>query len=178
MVALVACATARVAHQPDPLPTMNTSQETPTIDRETGLPLLTKSPAREDKVILTDEEWKKRLTPEQYRILRGHGTEPAFCGVNMDYKGEGVYQCAGCGLPLFDTKEKFDSGTGWPSYNKPIKADNLWYRLDTTFGMRRIEVNCGRCDGHLGHVFPDGPAPTNLRYCMNGNALNFVKSEK
>lgn len=136
-----------------------------------------KSPQREDKVVLTDEEWKAKLTPEQYRILRTHGTEPAFCGVNLDQKGRGVYHCVGCDLPLFQSDDKYISGTGWPSFFLPYERKNLWFRTDLSYGMRRVEVLCARCDGHLGHVFPDGPAPSRLRFCINGTILKF-KEEK
>jgi methionine-R-sulfoxide reductase len=153
---------------------MNTSQ----VDPATGLTFRTTPPEREDRLILTDAEWKKKLTPEQYKILRNHGTEPAFCGVNLESKGEGAYHCVGCDLPLFNATEKFDSGSGWPSYTSPFNKDNLWYRLDMSFGMRRIEVLCARCDGHLGHVFEDGPPPTGLRYCINGTILKFKPKEK
>jgi peptide-methionine (R)-S-oxide reductase len=136
-----------------------------------------KSPQRPDKVVLTETEWKKRLTKEQFDILREKGTEPAFCGVNLNTKGEGTYYCVGCGLPLFEHKTKFDSGTGWPSFYQPINTKNIWFLVDRSFGSVRTEVLCARCDGHLGHVFDDGPAPTGLRYCMNGKVLKFVPSK-
>lgn len=138
------------------------------------------SPSRKDKVVLTETEWRKKLTPEQYDILRAKGTEPAFCGVNLDQKGEGTYYCVGCGLDLFVANTKFNSGTGWPSFYKPIDRDRIWIHTDRSYGMVRTEVNCARCDGHLGHVFNDGPAPTGLRFCMNGKVLKFVpkKGEK
>lgn len=138
------------------------------------------SPVRKDKVVLTDAQWQKKLTREQYEILRAKGTEPAFCGVNLDQKGEGTYYCVGCGLDLFFANSKFNSGTGWPSFYKPIDRDRIWFQTDRSYGMVRTEVNCARCDGHLGHVFNDGPAPTGLRFCMNGKVLKFVpkKAEK
>lgn len=139
-----------------------------------GLPLTTEGPNRQDKLVLSDAEWRERLTPEQYRILRGHGTEAAFCSPLNKGKGEGTYFCAGCDLPLFETGAKFDSGTGWPSFFQPATPDAVWYKLDTAYGMRRTEVNCSRCDGHLGHVFDDGPRDQGgRRYCMNGEALRF-----
>lgn len=139
-----------------------------------GLPLRTTSPARKDKVVLTEAEWKRRLTPKQYAILRGRGTEAAFCSPLLDNHGKGTFYCAGCGLPLFKTDAKFNSGTGWPSFFQPAEKDAVWYRLDTGYGMVRTEVLCARCDGHLGHVFDDGPADKGgRRYCMNGEALIF-----
>ena len=136
------------------------------------------SPKREDKVVRTDEEWRKLLTKEQYDILRGHGTERPFCGVNLDDQGEGAYHCVGCDLPLFKAHKKFNSGTGWPSYTEPATEDAVWYRQDRSYGMVRTEVLCARCDGHLGHVFDDGPGPDRLRFCINGTVLKFVAAKK
>jgi len=133
----------------------------------------TSSPQRTDKVILTPAQWKKRLTPEQYKILREEGTEPAFWGRNLGHKGAVVYHCVGCDLPRFKASTKFDSGTGWPSFYEPIDLKSIWFQRDTTFGMVRTEVLCSKCDGHLGHVFDDGPKPTGLRFCMNGKVLKF-----
>jgi len=134
-----------------------------------------KSPERKDKVVLSDAEWKKKLTGEQYRILRSHGTDPAYCGILLDNKDEGQYHCAGCDLPLFVTEHKFNSGTGWPSFHTPYARENIWFKTDLSFGMERVEVLCSRCDGHLGHVFPDGPAPSRMRFCINGSAMVFHK---
>jgi peptide-methionine (R)-S-oxide reductase len=131
------------------------------------------SPKRKDKVVKTEAEWKKQLTPEQYAILRGHGTEAAFCGRFNNFKEKGVYFCVGCNLALFRADDKFDSGTGWPSFFQPYAKDSTWQRTDRSFGMVRQEVLCARCDGHLGHVFDDGPKPTGLRFCINSEILTF-----
>jgi peptide-methionine (R)-S-oxide reductase len=128
-----------------------------------------------ERLVLSDEEWRRRLTPEQYDVLRRHGTEPAGSGCFLGTKEPGTYVCAGCGNPLFRSGEKFESGTGWPSFTRPIGPDAVTDVEDRSYGMRRTEVRCARCDGHLGHVFPDGPPPTGLRYCMNSLALQHVK---
>lgn len=125
---------------------------------------------------LTDAEWRERLDHEQYRILRNAGTEAPFCGTLLDNNTEGVYSCAGCNLPLFSSDHKFKSGTGWPSYYQPIAAENITEKRDLSHGMIRTEICCARCDGHLGHVFSDGPRPTGLRYCLNSESLNFTAS--
>jgi peptide-methionine (R)-S-oxide reductase len=131
-----------------------------------------------DKVIKTDAQWKAELTPAQYNVMRKHGTERAFTGPDHDSKAPGIWKCAGCGLPLFDTETKFESGTGWPSFYAPISKENVAEKEDNSWFMKRTEVLCARCDAHLGHVFDDGPQPTGLRYCMNGTALKLEKSAK
>ena len=130
------------------------------------------------KVILTKEQWKEKLTEEQFRVLRFHGTEAAFCGGLLNNKEAGVYVCAGCALPLFQSNTKFESGTGWPSFYQPIAKENILEVMDYSYGMTRVEIRCARCDGHLGHVFEDGPRPTGLRYCLNSAAMNFVPETK
>jgi len=126
----------------------------------------------------TEVEWKKELTPEQYRVLREKGTEMAFTGRCWNNHAEGTYRCAACGLELFDSKTKFESGTGWPSFWAPVAQSHVAVASDRTLGMERDEVQCARCGGHLGHVFDDGPAPTHLRYCMTSAALAFTPREK
>lgn len=127
-----------------------------------------------EKVVKTKEEWKKQLSPLAFEVLREKGTERAFTGKYADFKGDGIYTCAGCGNHLFDSKDKYDSGTGWPSFTKPINEKNIGTEIDRSFFSTRTEVHCARCDGHLGHVFPDGPPPTGLRYCMNSVSLDFI----
>jgi len=126
------------------------------------------------KIIKSDEEWRALLSNEAYHVAREHGTERAFSGEYAQFKGEGIYTCVCCGTPLFDSAAKFDSGTGWPSYDRPISPDALEEKRDSTYGMIRVEVLCATCDAHLGHVFPDGPKTTGLRYCINSVCLNFT----
>ena len=127
-----------------------------------------------EKVEKTDAEWRAELSPDEYHVLREQGTERAFTGEYWDNHEDGVYRCKGCGAELFDSGTKFDSGTGWPSFWQPLSGESVGTDEDKTLCMRRTEVHCAKCGGHLGHVFPDGPKPTGQRYCMNGTALAFA----
>jgi peptide-methionine (R)-S-oxide reductase len=130
-----------------------------------------------EKIKLAEEEWKEKLTPEEYHILREKGTERPFSGKLLDNKKKGKYVCAGCGNELFDSEDKFDSGTGWPSFTEPSDKDNVKEHEDLSYGMVRTEVLCSKCGGHLGHVFDDGPKPTGKRYCMNSASLEFKEKK-
>jgi peptide-methionine (R)-S-oxide reductase len=129
-----------------------------------------------DKLVKSPQEWKEILSPLEFRVLREKGTERAFTGRYWDHHEEGVYKCAACGADLFSSDTKFDSGTGWPSFYAPVAEENVATEEDNGFGMRRVEILCRRCGGHLGHVFPDGPQPTGLRYCVNSASLDFAKT--
>ena len=131
-----------------------------------------------EKLDRADAEWRATLTPEQYRVLREGGTEPPFSGELLDVKDPGEFRCAACGEPVFDSDAKYDSGSGWPSFTEPSEPDKVSELSDASHGMTRTEVRCARCDGHLGHVFPDGPGPEGQRYCINSAALSFADGQE
>lgn len=135
------------------------------------------APRRGPEIVKSETEWRQQLTPEQFHVTRQHGTERAFTHPYYSEKRRGMYHCVCCGTPLFSSRDKFDSGTGWPSFAQPVSQEAVSEHDDRTLFMRRTEVRCARCDAHLGHVFPDGPKPTSLRYCLNGVALQFRPDE-
>jgi methionine-R-sulfoxide reductase len=130
------------------------------------------------RVEKSDAEWQAQLTPQQFAVARAHGTERPFCGTLLDNKRDGVYSCICCGLPLFASNAKFESGTGWPSFFQPIADENVATKTDRSYGMTRVEILCARCDCHLGHVFPDGPPPTRQRHCVNSESLTFTDADQ
>lgn len=132
-------------------------------------------PVEVERVVKSDSEWREQLTPGQFEIARGKGTERPFCGTLLDNKLQGIYLCVCCELPLFESGAKFNSGTGWPSFFQPVSKENVITHEDKSYGMIRTEILCARCDAHLGHVFPDGPEPTGLRYCVNSESLIFTE---
>ena len=136
------------------------------------------NPAPPNRVEKTDEEWKRLLTSEQYQVARLHGTERPFSGEYCEAYSPGIYNCICCGTELFDSTVKFDSGTGWPSFSGPVKDNVIRYKSDISYGMQRVEVLCNVCDAHLGHVFPDGPPPTGLRFCINSVSLKKIELEE
>lgn len=149
----------------------------PAQSQDTPPPSFEDAPAVGEPVEHTPDEWRARLTPEQFRVLRESGTERAFSGAYWDHHAEGVYRCAGCGAPLYASDDKFDSGTGWPSFTEPIEPGRVGERRDESHGMVRVEIVCASCGGHLGHVFPDGPEPTGMRHCVNSASLAFDSTE-
>ena len=159
-----------------PTNSMKTESKTVTIRLLDAQGQLTE-PKTVPKVVKTDEEWKKQLSGEAYQVARGKGTERAFCGVFYDNHKKGYYSCVCCQLPLFRSDAKFDSGTGWPSFFQPVCKENITAITDSSYGMSRTEILCTQCDGHLGHVFEDGPAPTGLRYCLNSVSMTFTETK-
>ena len=168
LITLTLTACARPEATPTPAPSAPTPQ---------ARAALAQAPAVGEKLQLSDAEWKQKLSPEQYRVLREQGTERAFSGAYWKEKGEGVYACAACGAPLYSSADKFASGTGWPSYTRAIESGRVIERSDHSFGATRTEILCARCGGHLGHVFDDGPAPTGQRHCVNSASLSFESAE-
>jgi methionine-R-sulfoxide reductase len=167
---------AQGALRQDEKPTTSASSPNPDTPKETAKDMPTPDETATAALPKTEEEWRKKLTPEQYRIMREKGTERAFTGKYWNHREEGVYRCAGCGTPLFDSTSKFDSDCGWPSFDKPIgDGQEIQEEADNTLFMSRTEVLCKKCNAHLGHVFDDGPTATGLRYCINSASIDFQK---
>ena len=148
------------------------------MDKAVGVAASDAQEAAREKVVKSDAEWRDELTPEQYKVTRRAGTERAFTGEYWDTKTKGMYNCRCCGAALFDSETKYDSGTGWPSFYEPVADNAVATKSDRSFFMVRTEVHCGRCDAHLGHVFPDGPAPTGLRFCLNSASLKLEPGDR
>lgn len=171
-LALSACSTHSLT-TPSPMP----STDTVTVRLEVS-PGQLGAPQKVARVVKSDKEWAKQLTPSQYHVCRSKGTERPFCGNLLDNKKTGIYTCVCCDLPLFASHSKFNSGTGWPSFFQPIAEENITNIVDYSHGMERVEIVCTRCQSHLGHVFEDGPKPTGLRFCLNSESLNFHETPK
>lgn len=172
-LSFAACHRAATQAQPVPADARQASATATSVVAATAIGDGATDPPVGERITLSEAAWRARLTPAQYEVLREHGTETAFTGAYWDNHASGAYYCAGCGAPLFRSSDKFESGTGWPSYTRPIADGRVETTLDSSHGMERDEVHCARCGGHLGHVFDDGPPPTGKRYCINSVSLTF-----